>query len=121
MSDARERGLTEFLAEAEFDAALLARVHWKSEKGIDGDGISPVSAAERIDRCGRGIGDAARPATANRNPEAVRDLIDAELTDVAGGFSMLQHGCSMRTGGVPGQRVPAVWGTASSVQRFFGL
>lgn len=122
MSDTRNRSLTEFLAEAEFDAALLARVHWKADEPDMGSGRpSRDAVAERADLCGRSAGDVAGAEVANENPEAIRDLIDAELADVAGGYSMLQHGCSMRTGSVSGPRAPAIWGHTGSVQRFLGF
>ncbi len=122
MSNARDPSATEFLAEAEFDAALLACIRWKADEQDIGRDRSPREYTSKFARSRRdGGGAAARVDVLGGNPESVRDLIDAELTDVAGGFSMLQHGCSMRAGSVPSRPAPVVWGRASSVQRFFGL
>lgn len=78
MSDKRDSSPSKSPADAKPDTALPERDH-------------PATAEQDI-------ADIAETVVYRADPEAVRDLMDAELADVAAGYSMLQHGSSMGQG-----------------------
>lgn len=106
MSDKRDSSPSKPLADARPDTVLPERDH-------------PATAKQDI-------ADIAETVAYRADPEAVRDLMDAELADVAAGYSMLQHGSSMgqgaraRPGALDAESTPGA-AKPGSVRRLLGF